>query len=220
MRKIITILLILIQTAFLSGCGLADRYFRSLLGENSDNLPVFMDDFSDHNNGWLVTVTDNGVVHYDGDAFRIMIREANSDYWSTPGLNLSNTIVDVDAVRVTGPENNLYGLACRWQDENNYYSFQVSDDGYYGIIRMKDGVRTVISGDQMQTTDLIQNGDGANHLRADCLDSTLTFYLNWIKLAEVVDTTFSKGDVGIIASTLDETGTDIRFDNFIVLAPK
>jgi hypothetical protein len=208
--------MIVFQLVLLSGCGLADRYLRSLVGEKSDDLPVFMDDFSDHDNGWLLTTTDKGVANYDGDSFRILINETNADYWSTPGLNLADTSTDVDTVRVTGPENNLFGLVCRWKDQDNFYGFEVSSDGYYGIVRVKDGQRKIISSDEMQTTDLIQKDGHTNHLRADCIGKTLTLYLNWTKLAEVDDDTFSQGDVGLIASTLDQSGTDIRFDNFIV----
>jgi hypothetical protein len=220
MRKLITIIFCILQFILLSGCSFTTRYMRSLLGKQDENLPVFMDDFSDHDNGWLVTVADNGIVHYDGDAMRILIREPNAEYWTTPGLNLTNSSVDVDTIRVTGPENNLFGLVCRWRDQNNYYSFLVSSDGYYGIVRMKDGKRQIISGDEMQTTDLVLKGDRINHIRADCNGKTLTLYLNFTKLVQVDDTIFERGDVGLIAGTLADSGTDIRFDNFIVQVPK
>lgn len=178
-----------------------------------------MDDFSDHDNGWKVTVTDTGIVHYDNDTFRIMVLEENADYWSTPGIQVQDSLTDVDAIKVTGPGNNLFGLVCRLQDQNNYYAFQVSSDGYYGIIRVQDGVRQVISDSSLQTTDLIQSEAKVNHLRADCKGNQLSFYVNWEKVAEVEDSSFAQGDVGLIASSLGEPGTDVRFDNFIVLTP-
>jgi hypothetical protein len=219
MKKTTTILFFILSI-LLSGCGLTDRYLRSTLGDSGSDLPVFMDDFSDHDNGWLVTAGDNGVVHYDEDAMRILVREANSDYWTTPGLNLQDTITDVDAGRVTGPENNLYGLICRWQDQDNYYAFLVSSDNYYGIIRVVAGKREILSTTQMQVTDKLLPGTQVNHLQAGCIGSKLTLYLNWNLLVEVDDTTFTRGDVGLIASTLDEAGTDIRFDNFMVKSPE
>ena len=219
MRSLKRIFLFALTSWSLSGCQLADMYLRGLIGPQVDKIPLFMDDFSDHENGWKVSVTNTGIVHYDQDTFRIMILEDNADYWSTPGINVKDSISDVDAVKVTGPGNNLFGLVCRWSDQNNYYAFQVSSDGYYGILRVQNGERKVISDNSLQTTNLIRYGEKINHLRADCVGNTLSLYVNWNKVAEVNDDTFTAGDVGLIASSLGEAGTDVRFDNFIVLAP-
>jgi hypothetical protein len=35
----------------------------------------------------------------------------------------------------------------------------------------------------------------------------------------VEDDTYASGDVGLIAGTFDEPGTDIRFDDFVVYRP-
>jgi len=40
-----------------------------------------------------------------------------------------------------------------------------------------------------------------------------------VKIDEVKDTELVSGDVGLIAGTYNEPGTDIRFDNFIVRQP-
>jgi hypothetical protein len=38
-------------------------------------------------------------------------------------------------------------------------------------------------------------------------------------LTSVTDSTLTSGDVGLLASTYDEAGVDILFDNFIVTVP-
>lgn len=215
----VRILVYFFVLSLLTGCEITDRYLQNLLGVEYASLPMYMDDFSDHDNGWATTVSEQGVVSYDQDAMRILIREPNADYWTTPGIQTGDSIASVDAMRVTGPVNNLYGEVCRWQNEDNYYAFLLSSDGYYGIIRVFQGERKVLTSGEMQTTTLIQPDHMANHLRADCVGNRLSLYLNWNKIAEVNDDTFSSGDTGLIASTLDEAGTDIRFDNFIVLDP-
>jgi hypothetical protein len=35
----------------------------------------------------------------------------------------------------------------------------------------------------------------------------------------VPDTSFTSGDVGLIAGTYEEAGTDVLFDNFVVTKP-
>lgn len=219
MKRMLRILIYIGFMFSLSGCQTTDLYLNYLLGEDINQIPTFMDDFSNHQNGWKVFVTDTGIVHYDQDSFRIMILEDNADYWTTPGLTLKDTVTDVDAIKLTGPGDNLYGLVCRWQNPNNYYAFQVSSDGYYGIIRVKEGVRQVISDVNLQTSPVIQQGTDVNHLRVDCVGDQLTFYVNWEQVASVQDDSFTQGDVGMIASTLKKSGTDVRFDNFIVITP-
>ena len=49
-----------------------------LVGVNSvtsENTPFFMDDFSDHQNGWKLTIQEEGIVQYDGDAIRMLIKK-------------------------------------------------------------------------------------------------------------------------------------------------
>lgn len=220
MKNSIYIILTLISSLVLTACGLGDSYIHGLFSDNEANLPLFMDDFSDHNNDWKLAVTDKGVVHYDGDSIRILINEPNATYWTTPGLRLTDSVVDVDATKVSGPSDNLFGIICRFQDERNYYSLIISTDGYYGILKVQDGVRTFLGSHQMQVTDLVQEDGKINHLRADCVDDKLSLYVNWTKLLEVKDDTFGYGDVGILAATRDSGGTDIRFDNFIVINPE
>ena len=58
-----------------------------------------------------------------------------------------------------------------------------------------------------------------NTIRADCVGSSLSLYVNGEKLDEVQDTEFGSGDVGLMAGSFDTPGTDIHFDNFVVTKP-
>ena len=65
----------------------------------------------------------------------------------------------------------------------------------------------------------IIKGVAINHLRADCLGNTLSFYVNDIQIALTDDADFTEGDVGLLAGTFGEGGLDLLFDNFVVLQP-
>ena len=65
----------------------------------------------------------------------------------------------------------------------------------------------------------INMGMAINHLRADCIGNTLTFYVNGFPISQVNDATLTSGEVGLLAGTFDEGGVDIIFDQFIVLQP-
>jgi hypothetical protein len=71
----------------------------------------------------------------------------------------------------------------------------------------------------MQPSEAIQQGAATNTIRADCVGSSLSLYVNGEKLDEVQDTEFGSGDVGLMAGSFDTPGTDIHFDNFNVTKP-
>lgn len=216
-RQLIAILLFSLIVMFSLGACSPLLELAGVNSGNSENTPFFMDDFSDHQNGWKLTIQDEGIVQYDGDAIRMLIKNPVTELWSTPGISIKDSSINVDAEKISGPDNNLYGLICRYKDANNFYAFLVSSDGYYAIVKNIGGERKILSSDTFEPSGFIQKGASNNHIRADCVDKTLSLYVNWEKVDEVADIDLSSGDVGIIAGTFNEPGSDIKFDNFIVI---
>jgi hypothetical protein len=127
--------------------------------------------------------------------------------------------IEVEAFKVGGDRDNRFGVICRAVDDDSFYTFIISSDGFYGIGMINDGAYQLIGMDALQPTDAIQLGSAMNHIRADCVGDTLTLVVNGVQLAQVKDNTFSSGDVGLVAGSYTTPGTDIRFDNFIVYEP-
>jgi len=148
-----------------------------------------------------------------------LVDAANTDVWTNPGLNFDDVIVEVDATKVDGPDDNDFGVICRYQDVDNFYFFLISSDGYYGIGRVVNDEQILIGKDQLYPDEAIHQGEEINHIRADCVGSSLTLHVNGVELAEVQDDSFVSGDVGLLAGTFDQPGTDILFDNFVVKKP-
>jgi hypothetical protein len=180
---------------------------------------LFQDEFSNSKSGWDQNTTDEGVTDYADGVYKILVNVANTDIWANPGLDFSDTRIEVDATKIAGDDNNDFGVICRYKDTNNFYEFILSSDGYYGIAKVINGDQTLIGSDKMPPSDKIKTGSDTNHLRADCVGSTLTIYVNGEKLAEVTDTDLTGGDVGLFAGSFDTPGTEIHFDNFSVLKP-
>jgi hypothetical protein len=180
---------------------------------------MFQDDFSDPASGWIRVTAATGMSDYLDGVYRILVNEPNVDIWSKPGLNVSDVRIEVDAFKVGGDRDNRFGVICRAVDDDSFYTFIISSDGYYGIGMINDNVYQLIGMDALQPSDAIQLGSAMNHVRADCVGTTLTLYVNGVQLAQVQDASFTGGDVGLIAGTYDTPGTDIRFDNFIVYRP-
>jgi hypothetical protein len=184
-----------------------------------DNGVLFEDRFSDPASGWTTWEQDVSAVGYQDGGLMIRVNEAGFDYWSRPGKRYSDTRNEVEAIKVEGPDDNDFGLICRYRNGDNFYAFLISSDGYYGIALVRDGEYTALGSDGMQFSDAIRQGNATNRLRGDCVGSTLTLYVNSSKLAEVEDKTFRSGEVGLIVGTYQSPGTAIQFDNFIVSKP-
>jgi len=180
---------------------------------------LLSDDFSAELSGWGIWDREGGSVTYDQDGLRIMVNETQFDYWSVAGRNFGDVQVEVDAKKLAGPNDNDFGIICRYLDKNNFYMLVISSDGYYGIAKVRMGQYSMIGADQLQYSSAIAQGSRQNHLRADCVDSTLRLYANNQLLMEAVDKDFTSGDVGLLAGAYNESGVDILFDNFVVKKP-
>ncbi len=181
---------------------------------------LFSDDFSDRYSGWGSRAQGGAKVEYDKGGLRIQVGEKQHDSWSVAGKNFKDVQIEVDATRLDGPEDNVFGIVCRYLDQDNFYMLIVTSDGYYGIARVKDGEYSMIGSDQLQYTgSAIHRGAASNHLRADCVGSTLRLYANGQVLMEAQDTDFTSGDVGLLAGAYLTPGVDILFDDFVVKRP-
>ncbi len=191
----------------------------SLVSPPPSGSVLFQDDFSSTSSGWSTGEDSTGVAQYVQGAFRLAVAKAQSGKVSTPRLRFSDVRLETDTIPLSGPQNNSFGLVCRYQDEQNFYFFAVSSDRYYGMGKYQDGKLVLLGKGQMQTSDAIHEGSSPNHLRFDCVGKTLIGYANGTKLIQADDSSFEAGDIGIIAGALSEPGVDILFDHFSVLQP-
>jgi pectate lyase len=191
-------------------------------GVNTKQSVLFKDDFSNVNSGWDRSTNEYGTTDYENGSYRINIIQTDSFFFANPYKTFQNDVrIEVDATKAAGPDDNAFGVQCRYQDVDNYYYFYISSDGYTGIGIDKAKTKTIISssdGNLVSDSSIVQ-GAATNHLRADCVGSNLTLYVNGTQVASATDSTFTKGDVGLIAKTFTVAGTDITFDNFFVYKP-
>jgi hypothetical protein len=181
---------------------------------------LFEDDFSSTGSGWDDIEDEEGITGYRDGGYRILINKTDWYFWSTPGVNFSDVVISVEATKSGGPDNNEFGVICRYVDEDNFYIFSISSDGYYGISKFVAGEQSGVGMEDMQFNDqIIKLGASTNNLRATCNGSNLKFEVNGQTLVDVSDSSLTTGDVGVIASTLEEMGVNILFDNFVVTKP-
>jgi hypothetical protein len=216
LQFVIVILFIVLSTL---ACNLAQvSQFFGEYPTNSGDL-LFQDGFSDPSSGWDRVRTPEGMTDYEGDRYRIVVDAPNADYWANPGLGFTDVVIDVDAGKVSGPDDNDFGILCRYQNTENFYFLIISSDGYYGIGKVQNGEQRLLEPSHMYHSEVILTGESPNHITAECNGSRLTLSVNGELIAEANDTTFLDGDIGLIVGSFDIPGVDIWFDNLSVKVP-
>jgi hypothetical protein len=216
--KIITVFL---GAVILSGCGNIPLV-SSFLGESpqaTQNSQLFFDDFSETKSGWDRYAGEIGATDYKNKAYQISVNEPNTDLFANPYKLFKDTIVEVTAARIGGPDNNSFGVICRFQDEKNFYSAQISSDGYAGIFRMKDGVYRLLGQDAMLPVPAILGGSAVISIHFECIGRSLALAVNGTPVEAREDKSFENSDVGLIAGAFEEAGVVIAFDDFKVTLP-
>jgi hypothetical protein len=181
---------------------------------------LYQDDFSSTSSGWDVYSDADMTTDYLNGGYHIMVTTTQYYSWANPGKVFSDTRTETNGKFLAGPQDAELGLICRYKDNNNFYFGIVSSDGYYGVFKNLNGEFNLIGTDTMSTSSKINQGLSAtNFVRFDCVGDTLTLYANGEVLAQVKDSEFTNGDVGLIAGTYDVAGTDAWFDDIVVYQP-
>jgi hypothetical protein len=182
----------------------------------------FQDDFGDSRSGWGTDQREEFDRGYDEGEYFFELHEPNWFAWAYPGAQFDDAEVEVDARLSSGPPSSHFGVLCRYTDEDNFYYFTISADGYYAIFRRENGRDPeVITGDGegMAFSSAIRTGEQSNHIRAICQEDELSLYVNGELLETINDRTHSQGDVGLGAGSGAEGGARIHFDDFAAARP-
>ncbi len=181
---------------------------------------LFQDDFSDSSSGWENRSDEQfGTVDYFDGYYRIEALGDHHMIWASPGINLTDVRLEADMIKVIGTTDDLFGLVCRAADQENYYFFVISSDGYYGIGKTIDGKQSLINTEGMKPSELISQGKTINHLRADCISDRLELSINGTLVDQVVDGDLPRGDIGLLAGNLAAQESVVLFDNLSALKP-
>lgn len=188
---------------------------------SSNNL-IFHDDFSDFGSGWDSGSNSEFLTDYEDGGYRIWINSKEKTAWSTPGLNIAGDVqVEVFATKRGGPDNNAFGLICRHtrgEKGFSFYFFYITSQGGAAIGKYVDSQPEFLANTAEPIRE-INTDSAANRIDIECVGDKLYLYANGVAILGATDSTLKEGDVGLIARTFKEIGTDILFDNFSVAMP-
>ena len=194
-------------------------------GPDSCDSPdtILEDDFSgDQNCGWLEYNRGGAVAAVEDGSLIISTSNPGEIWWTNPERSFDDTIIEVTTEQLGGPDDNAYGIICRYQDEQNFYLFLISGDGYYAIGKYKNGqdrITYLTEDGQFAKSEQINQGVAVNQLQASCVGNELSFSVNGYPLLTVIDTDFVSGDIGLAVSALQQGTVEIEFDDLRVTAP-
>lgn len=193
--------------------------------DTCDALPdvLFFDDFNGEQDcGWATYNRGGGVAAIENASMRLTVSQPGQIWWTNPVRVFDDVVIRAEARQVSGPNDNAYGLICRYQNEQNFYVFLISGDGYYAIGKYQSGsenVQYLTPDGQFQESGAINTGVATNELLATCIGDELTLQVNGTPLITVTDPTFVTGDIGVAASTLQAQTAVFEFDNVQVTPP-
>ncbi|MFL7840455.1 MAG: family 16 glycoside hydrolase [Candidatus Promineifilaceae bacterium] len=184
---------------------------------------LFADDFSGEQNcGWAEYNRGGAVVAIEDGSLNISTSSPGEIWWTNPGRTFDDVIINIEASQTGGVDDNAYGVLCRYQNEQNFYLFLISGDGYYAIGKYSgtDVPITYLTPDgQYQASDVINQGIASNDIQASCIGNQLSLAVNGEPLLTVTDNDFSSGDIGLAASAMQQGTVEISFDDLRIFAP-
>lgn len=180
---------------------------------------LYQDDFSDPESSWLEESFDSGSTSYQNDGFVISLIQSGYYIWEVPGEDFTDVIIEVETTKISGGDDNYYGVTCRHQDSENFYAFFISSDGYaIQNQHTSDGLEDVT--DAYIYSEYINQGTGVtNIIRAECIGARMSLYVNGHFITETFNSDIASGDVGLIVGTISVDSTEILFDNLIIIEP-
>lgn len=216
-KKLITVLLL--TSLVLSGCQII-KPFQPVKESDTSGALLFSDDFSSNTNGWGASGKNIGEINFVYGGLDMKVNTPNSLLWTVTGDQYKNTQIDVDGVLLNGSTNDAFGVVCRFQDNEHFYGFLLSHDGYYGIFKM-DGATLALADSQqgLKYSEAIRQGGVVNHIQAVCNGNSLKLVVNGELLSEVEDDSYKQGQIGLIGGTYEAAGVELFFDNLLVYQP-
>ena len=191
------------------------------IGGNSDGS-LYRDDFSSSNSNWGIGTDSDSSVEYTSNGLQFFVYSTNYFTWSNPGVekDFENVHIEVTVKNSSSDPNGAFGLVCHQQvTDSAHYYFAVTPNQQYAIAKAAVAQEDIFltNDDQWGDSDLIPLEAESYQIGADCGNGTLTLYVNGQQIATVTDSTYTKGEVGLMAWSADvASGTLFVFDDFVV----
>ena len=177
---------------------------------------LYSDDFSSSKSGWYTSSSGDFMALYKNGKYHLT--QVSPNVWgrafSPDRLNFSDFILEIEATKEAGPDDNVFGVIVREINSSNYYAYLLSSDGYYQVAKLQNNSWPYASA--WEKSSAIKTGNATNLVKVVCNGDKQSFYANGIKLTDYSDSSFAYGHIGLYAGTQSEGNVTIGFDNLTV----
>ncbi len=165
---------------------------------------VFADDFMDNKAGWRAFNGREGSAAVGDGRLLLTVIGPSQDVWTTMRGSYDDFRLEIDGGLMSGADDTSYGVIFRYQDDANYYQFDVDGQGSYTLGKIVKGDWEPII--DLTSSDAIQAGQALNHFEVRAVGDRITVSVNGRRLDQVQDATFARGAIGVTAG-LDSAST-------------
>jgi len=173
---------------------------------------AFGDDFSDPTSGWPIQESGSNQIRYKNNQYQMIVGDPYIKWYGSYQYNISNGSVQTTAIVLQDQPQAYYGVIFRYQDEGNFYYFEISSNGNYLIGRWLNGVHSFL---KQGTNNSAIKSTGENFIFASFVLDELSVSVNSVLIDTVYDNNINEGFVGLSASTGEFGGFEVSFDQFL-----
>jgi hypothetical protein len=194
-------------------------------GDSWKGSKIFEDRFSDRKAGWETVDNASHTLGYKNGAYEVTAKQAGAHVAfprADPQLSTpDDVVIGVRGRRLAGTSGNGYGITFRYRDIQNYYWFNITNEGGRSLNKRMNGkwVRLVWPKD----TDGIISPTGLNHIEVMCTEGSggsarLVLWVNGKQLVDYTDPDPLEpgGRVGLFGYNAGEGPSRWTYDDFSV----
>ncbi|MCX6670130.1 MAG: hypothetical protein NTV25_10075 [Methanothrix sp.] len=181
---------------------------------------LYSDDFSSSKSGWpQYSKGDFSALYKNGKYHETAVPALYWNFRIFPRLNFSDFVLEVEATKEAGPDDNAFGVLVREFDAGrNSYAFLLSSDGYYQVKKAQNNSWVYVP--DWAKSSAIKTGNATNIVKVVCNGDKFSFYANGVKLTDYNDSSYANGHIALAVESKSEGNVTIGFDNLTVRAIK
>jgi len=181
---------------------------------------LYSDDFSDDTSGWETFDDEDGWCCYqDGWLHMKAYTSGGIEIDSYANQYFTDFVLEVETKFVDGTDDNWHSVCCRVDEQESYYEFSISADGYYRLAVWIMDEDIDPSNRPTFSSHIRQGRDAINLLRAECVGNNLRLLVNGHLLTEMTDNRLTGGDITLGVTSWAGTHSEIAFDNLVITEP-
>ena len=177
----------------------------------------FRDDFHDNRTGWTLFQDTTGSTTIEGGRLVATVSGPDRTVTATAPLRFDNFSLEADSGLESGEVEASYCLIFRRVDDHNFYLFEVDGLGAYRLGKMVSGGYTSLI--PPTASERVQPGLAMNRLHVQADGPHIVVGVNGVDVADVNDSAFSEGAIGVSASLLGQGEARVVFGNLQVSQP-